>query len=310
MQSQQSTASQVSVVMAIYNGEKFLREQLDSIFNQTYPILEVIAVDDCSTDSSVKILKEYAATHSNMKIYLNERNDGYIKTFEKGISLSEGNYVSLCDQDDWWESSKIEETMKAFDERVMISYCDSLFVDENGKSLERKISDVKNLTDYDSPLPFLIGNTVAGHAAIFKRVLLKNASPFPENIIHDWWLAYVATLHGSIRFVNKPLVKYRQHNSNVIGAIKVKGRKRESRLNKNKEVRRRIQLFFEKCPNSNIQVKNVLLSLQKSYASFSLKNNFRRMITFFKFRDALLATKKRSDFRKQLFCFKMFFKII
>lgn len=300
----------VSIVMAIYNGERFLREQLDSIFNQTYPNFEVIAVDDCSTDSSVQILNEYAATHSNMTVHKNERNQGYIKTFERGIELSSANYVSLCDQDDWWAPTKIEETMCAFDDAVLISHCDSLFVDQNGNGLGRKISDEKNLRDYHNALPFIIGNTVAGHAAIFKRDLLNKSYPFPENLIHDWWLAYVATLYGTIRFVNKPLVKYRQHNDNVIGAIKVKGRKRESRLDGNQQVRRRIQIFLEKCPNSNTEVKNVLHSLQKSYANFFWRNNFRRMIIFFRYKESLLATKKRSGFRKWLFCFKMFFKII
>src|SRR5258706_11226368 len=140
----------VSLVIATYNGEKYLREQLDSIFNQTYSNLEVIAIDDCSSDFSVQILNEYASRHSNMTVFLNPSNLKHVKTFEKGISLTHGDYIGLCDQDDIWDVSKIEETMKAFDDGVLLTYCDSMFVDENGQSLGRKISDIKNLTDYDN----------------------------------------------------------------------------------------------------------------------------------------------------------------
>jgi glycosyltransferase involved in cell wall biosynthesis len=296
--------------MATYNGEKFLREQLDSLFNQTYSNLEIIAIDDCSSDSSVQILNEYANRHPNMKVFVNEKNLKHVKTFERGISMTSGEYISLCDQDDVWEATKIEEIMNLFREGVLLSYCDSLFVDENGKSLERKISDIKNLTDYDNALPFLIGNTVAGHACIFRRELIGKSFPFPSDIIHDWWLAYVASLYGSIRFVNKPLVKYRQHSNNVIGAVKVKGRVREKEKDKNRLIRDRIKLFLEKCPDSNSEVKNVLTTLHKSYSDFSVANNFLRMSLFFKYDNELLATKKRSGFRKWLFCVKMFFKLI
>lgn len=310
MQSALSSKPLVSVVIATYNGERFLRAQLDSLFNQTYSNLEVIAIDDCSSDSSVQILNAYASRHSNMKVFVNDKNLRHVKTFEKGISHTTGDYISLCDQDDVWDATKIEETMNAFSERVLLTYCDSLFVDENGRSLERKISDIKNLTDYTDALPFLIGNTVAGHACIFKRELIKKLFPFPSNIIHDWWLAYVASLHGSIRFVNKPLVKYRQHSNNVIGAIKVKGRKSAREKDKNQLIRDRVQLFLEKCPDSNSEVKNVLATLHQSYSDFSLANNFRRMNLFFRHERQLLATKKRSAIRKWLFCIKMFFKII
>ncbi len=306
----QGTPSLVSVVIATYNGEKFLHEQLDSLFRQTYPNIEIIALDDCSSDSSVAILREYAARHQKMNVFVNERNLGHIKTFEKGIQLCRGEFISLCDQDDIWEVDKIECTLTAFRKETLLAYCDSLFVDEKGQSISKKVSDIKNLTSYTNALPFLIGNTVPGHAAIFRRELIDKAVPFPSRIIHDWWLAYVATLFGTIEFVNKPLVKYRQHSSNVIGAIKVKGRKREEEVNRNKLTRERIQIFFEKCPDSNVEVKNVLTTLQGSYESFSLRNNLKRMMIFFRHQEQLLATKKRSSFRKWLFCLKMFFKII
>ncbi len=120
----------------------------------------------------------------------------------------------------------------------------------------------------------------------------------------------MATLHGQLAYVDQPLVQYRQHGNNVIGAIKVKGRARKKEADQKQITRNRIRFFLEKCPESNEEVKNVLANLQKSYSSFSLVNNFSRMFTFFKHQKGLLALKKRSLIRKWMFCIKMFFKII
>ncbi|MBI1770163.1 MAG: glycosyltransferase family 2 protein [Bacteroidetes bacterium] len=296
--------------MATYNGARFLREQVESLLAQTYQAIEIVAVDDCSSDETVAILKEYATKYSNFKVEVNEQNLGPTKTIERGISLSKGKFITLCDQDDIWDADKIAITLKEMKEGVTLAYCDSLFIDEAGKSLNRKISDLKNMASFDSAMPFLIGNCVAGHAAIFEKDFAMKAMPFPENIIHDWWLAYVATLQGRLAFVDKALVLYRQHSNNVIGAIRVKGRAKKKEIDQNLIVRNRIKLFLEKCPESNKEVKDVLANLQKSYSSFSLTNNFARMFAFFKHQAGLLALKKRSPLRKWMFCIKMFFKII
>lgn len=300
----------VSIVLPTYNGARFLREQLDSILNQSYTHWEIIAVDDCSYDDTVSILKEYARQNSNFKIVVNEQNLGPTKAIERGIALSKGKYVTLCDQDDVWDANKILNTLNEMKGGVTLAYCDSLFIDEAGNSLNRKVSELKHMASYDSALPFLIGNCVPGHAAIFEKNLALKAMPFPENIIHDWWLAYIATLHGRLAYVDQPLVRYRQHSSNVIGAIKIKGRKKKKKIDEKQIIRHRMNLFFEKCPDSNKEVKDVLTTLHLSYSSFSLTNNFARMIAFFKHQDGLLALKKRSAFRKWMFCLKMFFKII
>jgi len=304
------SAPLVSIVLATYNGARFLREQVDSLLVQTYQPIEIIAVDDCSSDETVSILNEYASKNANFKIETNRQNLGPTKTIERGILLSKGKFITLCDQDDIWDANKIKYTLNEMKDGVTLSYCDSLFIDEAGKSLNRKISDLKHLRSYNSAMPFLIGNCVAGHAAIFEKEFVMKVIPFPEHIIHDWWLAYVATLHGQLAYVDQPLVQYRQHGNNVIGAIKVKGRARKKEADQKQITRNRIRFFLEKCPESNEEVKNVLANLQKSYSSFSLVNNFSRMFTFFKHQKGLLALKKRSLIRKWMFCIKMFFKII
>src|SRR5574344_2136916 len=98
----------ISLALPTYNGEKYLREQLDSIFNQTMVPEEIVVVDDRSTDSTIQILEEYKQKYG-LKYYINEQNLGYNKNFEKAITLCQGDYIALCDQDDVWLPEKIEK---------------------------------------------------------------------------------------------------------------------------------------------------------------------------------------------------------
>jgi len=303
------TKPTVSIVLATYNGEKYLREQLDSIFAQTFPLLEVIAVDDCSSDSTVAILKEYAAAHPILQIYQNEVNLKHNRTFERGIMLAKGDCIAMCDQDDIWLPEKISTLIEQWKPESLLIHCDSEFIDAEGKSLHRKISDIKNLQTYSSPVPFIIGNTVAGHAAIFRKELIKTILPFPSIVIHDWWMAFIAATQGPVQYVDQPLIRYRQHAGNVIGAIKVKGqKKKKDKSELQLRIRERMKLFFQSCPEDH-SAKKLLGQLAHSYSSFSLSNDFLRMNLFFSNQEQLLATKNRSSFRKWLFCVKMFFTV-
>jgi len=97
----------VSIALATYNGERFLKEQLDSILEQSYTDIEIIACDDCSTDSTPQILEDYQKKDSRLKVYFNEKNLGFKKNFEKCISLCDGDYIALSDQDDVWTKDHI-----------------------------------------------------------------------------------------------------------------------------------------------------------------------------------------------------------
>lgn len=85
----------VSVVMAAYNGERFIREQMDSILVQSYPIKELIIQDDCSTDSTLQIVAEYAKMDNRIKVFRNEKNLGFLKYFESACLMASGDYVAL-----------------------------------------------------------------------------------------------------------------------------------------------------------------------------------------------------------------------
>jgi len=301
----------VSVVLATYNGATFLAHQLDSIFAQTYSNIEVIAVDDCSADNTVAILNSYAATHTNMKVFVNEHNLGYIKNFEKACGLSNGEFIALCDQDDEWDKDKIKIMVEAIGEHPM-AFCDSIVCDEHLNDTGKRISSFVNCRSRYNCLEMSVFCRIYGNATLFRKSMLSSAVPFLEIIPHDWWLSYVATLHGGIKYIDQPLVYYRQHSANVFGAIGGKSRTqtKASKRQKKKEeiikIRKRITTFYEICPDELTKEKKVLALLQKSYQSFSLPNNILRMTTFFRYQKILLFVKKRSALRKFFFCFKMF----
>ena len=304
----------ISVVMTTYNGEKFLEQQLESVLRQTYPNIEVIVVDDRSTDNTYSILSKYAARHPNIKVFVNENNLGFIKNFEKGCSLGKGEFFALCDQDDYWHPDKLKKMADAIGGAPMI-YCNSLLCNENMESTGVYISDRAVFKPIENPLQQAVFCRIYGHATLITRDLIQSAMPFLDVIPHDWWLSFVATLHGEIKYLNEPLVHYHQHASNLYGAVGGKRRKKskeqkwQEKLKEIKKIRSRIHAFYQICPDHLQKEKSVLKALKESYSSFSLTNNLRRMALFFRYQKQFLFVKKRSALRKWLFCFKMFVMI-
>ncbi|MBN8719431.1 MAG: glycosyltransferase family 2 protein [Sediminibacterium magnilacihabitans] len=306
----------VSVVMATYNGERFIGAQLNSILEQTYPNLELIIVDDGSTDGTANLLKQYAERFNNIRLFFNEQNIGYVRNFEKGMLLAAGDFLALSDQDDIWDKQKLRLLMQEIGDHPVV-YCNSELIDYNGNLTGKKLSDIKRLGDFDDCLSFLVGNSAPGHAMIIRRSLVRASVPLAPMIPHDHWLGFVATLTGKIKFVDKVLVQYRQHNANVFGAAKVKAegepvpakKKKPGKETELAQIRERMRLQYEKCPESLVNEKKILADVMQSYQDFSLMNNFKRMILFFRYNRRILAYKRRNQLRRWLFCLKMFYKI-
>ncbi len=204
----------VSIALCVYNGEKYLVEQLDSLVNQTYPNLEIVAVDDGSKDRSREILRAYEVKYPFFRVFENDVNLGYVKNFEKAITLCEGEYIALCDQDDIWHLDKISKQVAGIGDNLLI-YHDSAFMDEQGRQMtwKKKMSDIIHLYRGNDPKVFLYFNCVSGHSILFKRDLRDEFLPFNQEHFHDHWIAYVAANLGSIEVIPETLVKYRQHTS-------------------------------------------------------------------------------------------------
>ncbi|WP_207492110.1 glycosyltransferase family 2 protein [Aridibaculum aurantiacum] len=311
-QASTSTAPLVSIVLTTFNGQQYLPAQLDSLLAQTYPNIEIIAVDDRSTDDTVAILRSYAAKHANMQVIVNEENLGYKRNFDKACGLASGKWIALCDHDDAWDKEKIEKLVNIIGNSPM-AYCDSYICTAQLQQTGKRISDNVNSQPWTNCLQQAVFCRIYGNTMLLTKELYNAAHPFLLAIPHDWWLAFVATLHGRIEYLHEPLVYYRQHAQNLIGAVGgKKSDKRKESLQKEAEVeniRTRIKAFYEICPAHLEEEKKILSELSKSYQSFSITNNFHRMNLFLQYKDELLKVKKHSALHRYLFSLKMFFKI-
>lgn len=217
----------VSVVMATFNGEKFLRQQIESILNQNYTNIELVVVDDGSTDKTLTILNEYAKQDARIKIYPATTNMGFVSNFERGLTLAQGEYVMLSDQDDIFRQDKILlmlQKLKGGTCDLVIS--DLSLIDSDGNLIHKSFWQSQRLNpSAGKPFKRLIySNFATGCAMMFRRKLLNSALPFPKGIlVHDWWIAVVATTKnaGGLCLITDSLTLYRQHGGNVIGANQV-----------------------------------------------------------------------------------------
>jgi glycosyltransferase involved in cell wall biosynthesis len=316
----------VSIVLGTYNGEAFLEEQVRSLLAQTYPHLEIVAIDDHSTDGTVGILEQFAARDPRIRIIVNEKNLGFIRNFEKGCALSSGKWISVCDQDDYWYPEKVEKMVNAIGDLPMI-YCDSELCDQQLQSNGKRISDLVHYQPFYDCRQLCVFSRMYGHATLITRELFDRCRPFLDGIPHDGWLAFHATLYGGVAYLPEVLVKYRQHAGNVYGVV---GRKRKrgerparsetsvrsaksARSEKRKKelarIRLRVNAFYEACPESLVPQKELLRRLVRCYRNFSPLNDVRRVALFFANYKLLLAVKNYSTGRKYLFCLKMLVKI-
>jgi glycosyltransferase involved in cell wall biosynthesis len=270
----------------------------------------MIVVDDCSTDETVDLLDQYARNNSLIRIIRQAENQGYIQSFARGMQLATGDFIALSDQDDVWMPEKLATLFSAIKEHELV-YSDSILVDAEGKPLGKKMSDIRNQLSYHNCLMYTIGAWAPGHAMLFRRELAERCQPFPGIVTHDYWLGFVAACKGTVQYVNIPLVQYRQHTQNAIGADTRKGavKQKPGRQEKRQRIRERIGLLYDKCPEENREAKEVLAQLVICYADFSLLHNWQRMRLFFRYRHLFLAYKKKSALMKWLFCVKMFWKI-
>lgn len=208
----------VSVVIATYNGERFLREQLDSIYRQTYTNIEVVVADDCSTDETTRILEEYSKKHGLLYV-INEKNLGYAKNFERAFSLSNGKFVAFCDQDDIWHPQKIEILVNTIGDKFL-AFCDAKIIDIKGNLLHKSRNRFLYTTlEKDLGVqyrPFVKSNAL-GCELLIKREIFEKSLPLPEHMSHDGWALLIANMLKSSKYVNKQLLDYRIHDKNVSG---------------------------------------------------------------------------------------------
>jgi glycosyltransferase involved in cell wall biosynthesis len=219
----------ISIAMCTFNGSKYIKEQLQSIFTQSRLPDELIVCDDCSSDHTAEIVKSFAM-HSVFPVYFfeNKQNLGSTKNFEKAIGLCTGDIIFLSDQDDIWECRKIEKIMQAFDDNKNVGYIftNAELVDENLNSLGKILWDSLNFMgqtfkDFNQrkQVETLLGrNYITGATLAFKADLKDKILPISRYWVHDGWIAILASASGMYGLpLQEYLIKYRQHSQQQIG---------------------------------------------------------------------------------------------
>lgn len=218
----------VSVIVATYNPNIiWLEKQLNSLNNQTYSNIEIILLDDYSIYEKYLDIVETTGIIKRfpVRIFRNDENLGSNKTFERLVSLALGYYLAFCDQDDIWNDDKIQVLINKIENNpnTLLVYSDMKIIDDNDHVISNSMST------YRKRHMFLEGeylfkqliyrNFVVGCTMLVKKDTVIKSFPFPDSMVHDHYIALFVSCFGNIKFVNKPLISYRQHANNQTGVF-------------------------------------------------------------------------------------------
>ncbi|MCG8638779.1 MAG: glycosyltransferase family 2 protein [Desulfobacterales bacterium] len=218
--------------MGVYNGARHIATQLNSILTQSHTNWELLVRDDVSSDDSMDILKSYADNDTRITLIRdNLGNKGALGNFsllmEKGLQTS-SRYFVFSDQDDIWQPDKLSvqlEQMKKtetnYGEIPILLHSDLEVVSASLDSISPSLMKYQGIRheSFDPLTVLLVQNFITGCTVMINRRLLEIALPLPKSaLMHDWWLGLCAAVFGQIQFTNTPLVRYRQHDNNAVGA--------------------------------------------------------------------------------------------
>lgn len=227
--------SRVDVIMATYNGEKYVSEQIHSVLRNTDCSVYVHVFDDGSTDQTLPLLETLKKDYpGHILVYQNETNLGVTRNFLTGISKvmsqnHEAQYFMLCDQDDIWHTDKIRKTLKRMRqmekrygaERPLLVFTDATLVNESLETIHTSFFKSQHLTTSKTGLAhILMENKCIGCTIMINRGFELYLRKTPKEArYHDWWLALIAATFGNISYVNCATLLYRQHGNNVVGGM-------------------------------------------------------------------------------------------
>ncbi|WP_297417366.1 glycosyltransferase [Clostridium sp.] len=215
----------VSILLAVYKPNYiWLTEQLKSLNEQTYENIELLVYDDCPEfQVDEQYFKKYI-TKFKYTLIKGEENQGSNKAFEELTKIASGDFFAYCDQDDIWEKEKISVMVERFLDRNVTLVCSDLsIIDEEGRKVANSLTEIRKRhkfkEGYNLAKELLLTNFVTGCAMMVRRDIAYKAIPFEKTLVHDQWIAIIAALNGKIDFLNKSLVRYRQHSFNQTGIL-------------------------------------------------------------------------------------------
>jgi glycosyltransferase involved in cell wall biosynthesis len=225
-----SSSKKITILLASYNGGEYIKEQVQSIINQTNDDWELVFRDDGSTDNTLDIIKGYVNQYPNRMSLISDgdKNLGPAGNFLRLMEQAQGDYIMFCDQDDVWYKHKVEKTLAKMKElegntgkvKPLLVHTDLEIVDGKLNTIADSMFEYQNLNkEFIDINHLLVQNNVTGCTTMINKALKELAVPIPKNaVMHDWWLALVASSFGMIGFVDEPTIKYRQHGNNDVGA--------------------------------------------------------------------------------------------
>ena len=277
--------NRISVAMATYNGSKYIVEQLMSILTQSIRPVEVVIVDDASTDNTVALIRSLQIDHPIIQIYCNEKNLGPIGSFKRALTKCSGSYIALADQDDSWKLDKLEvceREMGKFEDPDVPSmvYTDLEVMNTDGSFNAPSFWKLQGYRpDKVTFQDIVIGNVVTGCTIMMNTAMKAEVEKMPEGIaMHDHWMALIAFGIGKIQPVHEPTMKYRVHESSVTNKSKTTFLQRVSMfftaltdakglyLHTNiKQAAAFLSLYHHQLPSSKLkQLKGIVALEQKS----------------------------------------------
>lgn len=272
----------IDILLATYNGEKYLREQIESILNQTYSNIRLIISDDCSKDNTREIIKEYEKKDNRIVSYFQEKNLGYVKNFEFLLSKVESETYMLSDQDDYWLPDKVEHTYNKMKEtNADLVFTDLEVVDENLKTIYPSFNDYMKLSRkikkfINSYRLQYLYNCVTGCTLMSKKKFINKIIPIPvvsKYAIHDTWIACTVANCGKVAYLDEKTIKYRQHGSNQVGTDKISHKFKKLDQVREVFIDVKIGLFKTYVENDRIFNENLKKKNRKALAYFEMLKN-------------------------------------
>ena len=233
----------IEILLATYNGERFLPEQIESITSQSFTDYQILASDDNSSDCTFEILRSYESVLGEKIRVVQSNTHSAKENFYNLLDMADAEYIALCDQDDFWESDRLKKSLKAIQrlerrygkETPILVHSDLEIVDENLNSQNKKMSELTGINEAikyakeeskylytistkESFSRYLVENNITGNTVIINKALLDIYKRPEVSFMHDWWLGIIAFTFGKVGYLNECLVKYRQHGSNELGA--------------------------------------------------------------------------------------------
>lgn len=220
----------ITVLLAAWNGEKYLREQMESLLGQTNQEFTILISDDCSTDRTPEIISEYESRFPDrVKSLKNLKPSGSARNnFFRLLKAASDEYLMFCDQDDIWLPDKVEVTFKEMKkmenvwgrDMPLLVHTDLSVTDQAGTVVYPSMARYQKIGVYDNRTShYLVENNITGNTMMINRSLKDLMADIPKTcVMHDWWLGLMASCFGKISYIDRPLVLYRQHGSNQVGA--------------------------------------------------------------------------------------------